>query len=157
MGLSLLLLLLLVTASCSGKSNLEDPSDNILALQWPENVCKVKGWTACECGYPYWTIHGWWPPKGGKGNEGNKDEFNDNKIKDLLNEMKTDWPDLANRKKFWSHEWNKHGKPAAQKLTVHEYFKKALDYYSALNNCTKKGPEVRHAQLMVLCCKVFVF
>ncbi|XP_078251341.1 uncharacterized protein LOC144590785 isoform X2 [Rhinoraja longicauda] len=92
MGLPFLLLLFLVAASCSGKSNLGDPTDNVLVLSWPPNACKVKKWTGRRCEFNWWTIHGWWPPQGGNVN---KHDFIFDKIKDLLPRLNIDWPDLA--------------------------------------------------------------
>ncbi|XP_055488025.1 ribonuclease T2-like [Leucoraja erinacea] len=132
MGLPLLLLLLLVAAGCSGKSNIEP--DNILALYWPENVCQVKGWDGPGCTYKYWTIHGWWPPKGSNSNNG---AYDFNQIKDL-EDLKEFWPNLRNARSFWSHEWDEHGKPAADQLTVRDYFQKGLNYYRIVQKCTTK-------------------
>ncbi|XP_078251224.1 ribonuclease T2-A-like [Rhinoraja longicauda] len=153
MGLPFLLLLFLVAASCSGKSNLEVPPDNILALQWPKNVCKVNHWTGKGCEFEWWTIHGWWPPQG---RNVNRDPYNYNKIKTLRRILDKYWPDLSVYKKLWSQQWEAHGKPATQTLTVREYFEKGLNYYRRVESCANVIPKVCNAQLMVLCCKVFV-
>ncbi|XP_078251404.1 ribonuclease T2-A-like [Rhinoraja longicauda] len=142
MGLPFLLLLFLVAASCSGKSNLEVPPDNILALQWPKNVCKVKNWTSSECNFNWWTIHGWWPPQG---DNVNKHDFTFDKIRDLLPRLNIDWPDLAGHRTLWPHEWNTHGKRATQTLTVHRYFVKGLDYYRRVKGCVDQDPKKAEA------------
>ncbi|XP_078251340.1 ribonuclease T2-A-like isoform X1 [Rhinoraja longicauda] len=138
MGLPFLLLLFLVAASCSGKSNLGDPTDNVLVLSWPPNACKVKKWTGRRCEFNWWTIHGWWPPQGGNVN---KHDFIFDKIKDLLPRLNIDWPDLAGHGTLWPHEWNTHGKCATQTLTVKKYFKEGLNYYSRVESCVDHKPE----------------
>ncbi|XP_055486477.1 ribonuclease T2-like [Leucoraja erinacea] len=137
MGLPLLLLLLLVAAGCSGQPNTEPP--NILALQWPENACKLNGWIADECKKNYWTIHGWWPPQDSNSNNGAYD-VNQIKSGDVNNDLKEFWPDLSNKKILWRHEWNTHGKPAAQKLSVRQYFLRGLTYYRIVQKCTRTKP-----------------
>ncbi|XP_078251369.1 ribonuclease T2-like [Rhinoraja longicauda] len=142
MGLPFLLLLFLVAASCSGKSNLEVPPDNILALQWPKNVCKVNHWTGKGCEFEWWTIHGWWPPKGGNVN---MDPYNYNKIKSLQPDLDKVWPELSGKDTLWSHEWEAHGKPATQTLTVREYFEKGLNYYRRVESCANVIPKKAEA------------
>ncbi|XP_072903754.1 uncharacterized protein [Hemitrygon akajei] len=122
-------------------SNLfQQQSKNILAVQWPPNVCQVREWSSPACDHNYWTIHGWWPPKSDTKNE---DDFSVTEIEDLVDNMEQVWPQLSgeNNTGFWKHEWDKHGKLGG--LTVHQYFTKALDFFDkVLGNCTEPSKEI---------------
>ncbi|XP_072113152.1 uncharacterized protein [Mobula birostris] len=135
MALSLLLLIVLAAADGFRISNLfQQQSDNILAVQWPPNVCRVKNWSGPGCAFDYWTIHGWWPLKA---TEKDKGDFSMTEIEDLTDNMEQVWPQLSgeNNEGFWKYEWDKHGKTAG--LAVHDYFEKALGYFNkVLGNCT---------------------
>ncbi|XP_072113141.1 ribonuclease T2-like isoform X3 [Mobula birostris] len=135
MALSLLLLIVLAAADGFRISNLfQQQSNNILAVQWPPNVCRVKNWSGPGCAFDYWTIHGWWPTRSAKKKVGN---FSLTEIKDLKGKMEKFWPQLNGKsnQNFWKYEWDKHGKTAG--LAVHDYFEKALGYFNkVLGNCT---------------------
>ncbi|XP_062903830.1 uncharacterized protein LOC134346399 isoform X4 [Mobula hypostoma] len=134
MALSLLLLIVLAAADGFRISNLfQKQSDNILAVQWPPNVCQVKKWSGPGCAFDYWTIHGWWPLQSTDFNG----DFSVTEIEDLTDNMEQVWPQLSgeNNEEFWKYEWDKHGKTAG--LAVHDYFEKALGYFNkVLGNCT---------------------
>ncbi|XP_061190489.1 ribonuclease Oy-like [Saccostrea echinata] len=106
----------------------------ILALQWPVTFCKIQN---CSRDPPNnWTIHGLWPSNftppfvtDCKHNE----SFSEENIPEItISAMNEAWPDLKSKdenKKFWSHEWKKHGTCADVNGTrsLAEYFTKAVE------------------------------
>ncbi|XP_078251225.1 ribonuclease T2-like [Rhinoraja longicauda] len=98
----------------------------------------VNHWTGKGCKFEWWTIHGWWPPQG---RNVNRDPYNYNKIKDLMEELTVVWPDLSSHNALWPQQWDTYGKPATQTLTVHRYFEKGLNYYRRVKGCVDQDPE----------------
>ncbi|KAJ4847620.1 hypothetical protein Tsubulata_002726 [Turnera subulata] len=86
-----------------------------LAVQWPPGYCATTG-VQCVLERPknsYFTIHGLWPMKNGKGEvvNCNGKPFSGDQIydRDLMEKY---WPNFVSFDfdRFWKHEWNKHGK-----------------------------------------------
>ncbi|XP_006344331.1 ribonuclease 1-like [Solanum tuberosum] len=111
--------------------------------QWLPALCDKKA----ACCYPTtgkpaldFGIHGLWPvynnhtfPSNCNGNS----PFDENQILDLMSDMQKDWPTLAcpknNGKKFWAHEWNKHGTCSLSMLDMHSYFQVTLALKEKVN------------------------
>ncbi|XP_078251875.1 ribonuclease T2-like isoform X2 [Rhinoraja longicauda] len=70
------------------------------------------------------------------------DPYNYNKIKSLQPDLDKVWPELSGKDTLWPHEWEAHGKPATQTLTVREYFEKGLNYYRRVESCAKVIPKI---------------
>eukprot|EP01023_Acetabularia_acetabulum_P046595 TRINITY_DN4823_c0_g1_i4.p4 TRINITY_DN4823_c0_g1~~TRINITY_DN4823_c0_g1_i4.p4 ORF type:complete len:229 (-),score=16.60 TRINITY_DN4823_c0_g1_i4:1505-2191(-) len=75
------------------------------------------------------TIHGLWPNySNGKWPQWcnvRTNQFQEDKITDILGELETWWPSSQNKanadEEFWAHEWNKHGTCALPEFDYSEY------------------------------------
>ncbi|KAG2467085.1 ribonuclease T2 [Polypterus senegalus] len=109
----------------------------ILTHHWPHTFCTMEK-TSCQTAdqFNYWTLHGFWPNKGGMCNH--SWHFNVTNIEGLLPDMQRYWPDLLhpNSTLLWKHEWVKHGTCAAYLESIntqYKYFAKSLEMYKEIN------------------------
>ncbi|XP_072991532.1 ribonuclease 1-like [Typha latifolia] len=140
--LLLALHLLIVLVSSSAK----DFDFFYFVQQWPGSYCDTKR----SCCYPVtgkpdadFGIHGLWPNYNDGSYPSNCDPdspFDSRKIKDLMPQMKENWPTLACPRgdglKFWAHEWDKHGTCSESVLDQHSYFETALNLQKKVNILT---------------------
>ncbi|XP_041091772.1 ribonuclease T2-A-like [Polyodon spathula] len=146
--------LLVNSVRCSGT-----PSSILLTQRWAKTECKdpnLKGNPACNSNK--WTLHGLWPDKV---KVIDADPLTDdffNTFENYQQIMRTDWTFLGSAdqntyiretKKFWNHEWMKHGYCAKDFIGSDQpkpYFEKALELYRSedlLSRLTSSGIKPR--------------
>lgn len=154
-GMLLMVILLAIFGAFRSHCDDCDPTTtcyyNVLSQSWPQTKCKMnlvnKSNKVCiEPLASSFTIHGLWPQLKDKNAIlanclDNNNPFDEEKLKDIKEDMKKQWPsvliakageeDKAN-KDFWTHEWDKHGKCSYQK-EVEDYFKKTLEIQKGMN------------------------
>ncbi|RWS24876.1 ribonuclease Oy-like protein [Leptotrombidium deliense] len=111
-----------------------------LSLQWSPGLCAFK---KCNPHQKKWTIHGAWP----QNNRGRHPEsccfnrfLNDTVLRKLHSDLREHWTSLyGNEKKFWKHEWAKHGtcSYATKQLQGQEnYFSQSIKLFKKLDLLT---------------------
>ncbi|XP_020207751.1 ribonuclease 1 [Cajanus cajan] len=142
-SIKLLMLLALVNICVS-----QDFDFFYFVQQWPGSFCDTQK----SCCFPptgkpaaNFSIHGLWPNFSNGSYPSNcniaENTFNQSKIIDLIPRAETSWPSLScaggktdknitnsDNKRFWKHEWDKHGTCSVKNLDQHAYFEAALNF-----------------------------
>ncbi|KAK9750765.1 hypothetical protein RND81_02G220200 [Saponaria officinalis] len=109
--------------------------------QWLGSYCTQKGTRCCypPTGKPSpdFTIYGLWPYNNGNFpyNCGST-SFDEALLKPLQTSLRKSWPTFTCPqigRKFWVHEWNKHGTCSKSVLGELAYFKRALNLKNKIN------------------------
>nr|ADZ48271.1 S-locus-associated ribonuclease [Prunus speciosa] len=108
--------------------------------QWPPTNCKVRG-KPCSKPRPLqiFTIHGLWPSNYSNPTRPSNcigSLFEEGKLYPQLRlNLKRSWPDVesGNDTKFWSGEWNKHGRCSEQTLNQRQYFERSHAMWNSYN------------------------
>uniref|UniRef100_A0A7R9V9Y2 Uncharacterized protein n=1 Tax=Chlamydomonas euryale TaxID=1486919 RepID=A0A7R9V9Y2_9CHLO len=126
-------------SAASAASTVADPQPPfdyfIFVRQWAGSFCSEHSCPKVHIhGYKF-TIHGLWPEyKSGRWPQecDSNYPFDENKITDLLPELKEVWPTVfEDNERFWEHEWTKHGTCSLDVLPdEHAYFKAVLDLHA---------------------------
>lgn len=150
-----LVVLLSLVALCMSKKHHHHDGDNTpsndkgdfhffyFVQQWTGSYCDTKGHKCC---FPNnvkptsdFTIHGLWPNYNDGSYPSNCDSsnsFDESQLDDLEERLQTEWPSFtcpSIGRKFWAHEWNKHGTCSEKNLNQHDYFQAALDLKDQTN------------------------
>ncbi|RWS22595.1 ribonuclease Oy-like protein, partial [Leptotrombidium deliense] len=128
---------------CSHEENVNVPCPKVtfdyidLSLNWPPGMCLTK---KCKPYREKWSIHGTWPQNA----HGRHPEsccfhrlLNQKVIDELYEDLSENWSSLyGNNKKFWQHEWEKHGTcsyASKQLLGQENYFKQTLKLFKKID------------------------
>ncbi|XP_074300945.1 ribonuclease 1-like [Silene latifolia] len=136
-----MMLKLVVVLSFSGVALGNGFSAFYFVQQWLGSYCTQKGVRCCNPPTgkltPDFTIYGLWPY-----NNGNfpyncgSNNFDEALIKPLQTRLRKSWPTYTCPqigRKFWVHEWNKHGTCSKSALGELKYFKTALNLKNRIN------------------------